>query len=46
MDFAAPVGVGGIWIAFFIWNLKKYPIVPVGDPRLVLPPGPMVEGLL
>jgi hypothetical protein len=45
MDFAAPIGVGGIWIAFFIWNLKKYPIVPVGDPRLVLPPGPMVEGL-
>jgi hypothetical protein len=45
MDFAAPIGLGGIWIAFFIWNLKRYPIVPVGDPRLVLAPGPMVEGL-
>ncbi len=45
MDFAAPIGVGGIWLALYIWNLKKYPLVPVGDPRLVLPPAPMVEGL-
>jgi hypothetical protein len=45
MDFAAPIGVGGIWIAAYIWNLKKYPLVPVGDPRLASPPNAMVEGL-
>jgi len=28
MDLLAPVGVGGIWIAFFLWNLKKQPLLP------------------
>jgi hypothetical protein len=45
MDLAAPIGVGGIWIAFYIWNLKKYPLVPLGDPRLETVPKAMVEGL-
>ena len=45
MDFAAPVGLGGIWVAAYIWNLKKYPLVPVGDSRLMAPPKAMVEGL-
>jgi len=45
MDFAAPLGLGGLWIAAYIWNLKKYPLVPVGDPRLPDMPKAMVEGL-
>lgn len=34
MDVAAPVGIGGIWIALFIWMLKSRPLVPVNDPEL------------
>jgi len=34
MDFAAPVGVGGLWGAAFIWNLKRRPLLPLHDPRL------------
>jgi hypothetical protein len=45
MDIAAPAGLGGIWLAAFIWHLKKYPVVPVMDPRLVEVPKRMVEGI-
>lgn len=45
LDLAAPLGLVGIWIAFFIWQLKRYPIVPVGDPRLIGEPKQMVSGL-
>jgi len=34
MDFAAPVGVGGLWGAAFIWNLKRRPLLPLHDSRL------------
>jgi len=34
MDFATPVGVGGLWGAGFIWNLKRRPLLPLHDPRL------------
>jgi hypothetical protein len=33
MDFAAPIGVGGIWIAAFLSSLKRAPLVPLNDPR-------------
>ncbi len=33
MDLAAPVGVGGIWIAWYIRQLKKGPLLPLHDPR-------------
>lgn len=45
LDFAAPIGLVGVWIAFYIWQLKRYPIVPVGDPRLFGEPKQMVSGL-
>jgi hypothetical protein len=45
LDFAAPIGLMGVWIAFFIWQLKRYPIVPVKDPRLMGEPKQMVSGL-
>jgi hypothetical protein len=34
MDIAALLAFGGIWIAFFIWQLKQRPLVPVNDYRL------------
>jgi len=33
LDVAAPVGVGGIWIAAFIWQLKDKPLLPLNDPE-------------
>ncbi|HEV3254218.1 MAG TPA: hypothetical protein VG033_07410 [Candidatus Acidoferrales bacterium] len=34
MDLAAAIGVGGIWIAVFLSELKGRPLVPLHDPRL------------
>ena len=34
LDLAAPIGIGGIWIAAFIWQLQKRPLLPLNDPRL------------
>jgi hypothetical protein len=34
MDLVAPLGLGGIWLWFFIWQLKKRPLVPFNDPQL------------
>lgn len=45
MDLAAPLALGGIWVAAFIWHLKRYPLLPVNDPRLHEVPKRMVEGL-
>jgi hypothetical protein len=29
-----PVGIGGLWLAFFCWQLRKQPLMPLGDPLL------------
>ena len=34
MDLAAPVGIGGLWLAFFAYQLKQRPLLPHGDPRM------------
>lgn len=34
MDFVAPLGIGGIWIAVFINGLKGRALLPIHDPRL------------
>ncbi|MEW5979151.1 MAG: hypothetical protein AB1898_25425 [Acidobacteriota bacterium] len=34
MDLAAPVGIGGLWLAFYLRNLSKMPLLPVHDPHL------------
>jgi len=34
MDFMTPIGVGGLWMATFIWQLKKRSLLPVNDPNL------------
>jgi len=33
MDIAAPLGVGGLWLAFFVRQLKARPRLPLHDPR-------------
>jgi hypothetical protein len=34
MDFLAPIGIGGVWLARFLFQLKKWPLLPLGDPHL------------
>ena len=34
LDILLPVGMGGIWLAFFFRQLKGWPLVPVNDPNL------------
>ena len=31
MDFVAPIGIGGIWLALFALQLSKRPVIPVND---------------
>jgi hypothetical protein len=34
MNVTLPLGFGGIWFAFFVWQLQRMPILPVHDPRM------------
>lgn len=34
LDVAAPLAVGGLWLAGFVWLFKRRPAVPVHDPYL------------
>ena len=34
MDILAPIGIGGIWIAAFIWELRPVPLVPLQEPLI------------
>jgi hypothetical protein len=34
MDFTAPVGIGGVWFAFFLSRLRSAPLVLLKDPGL------------
>lgn len=34
MDVAAPAGIGGVWLWFFLRQLKQRPLLPEGDPRM------------
>ena len=34
MDFVVPLGIGGIWLWYFIWELNKRPLFPFNDPQL------------
>jgi hypothetical protein len=36
MDVAAVVGVGGVWLAAFLFNLQGRPVLPLRDPALPL----------
>jgi hypothetical protein len=34
LDFVLPIALFGLWLAFFAWNLKREPLLPLGDPKL------------
>jgi hypothetical protein len=34
MDFLVPLGIGGLWLAMFLFQLKKWPLLPLRDPHL------------
>jgi hypothetical protein len=34
MDLLAPIGVGGLWLAVFSWQLGKRPLLPLNDPEM------------
>jgi hypothetical protein len=34
LDFAAPIGIGGLWLAYFARQLRDRPLLPLGDPNL------------
>jgi hypothetical protein len=33
MDFLTPLGLGGLWLADFLWELKRAPLLPRHDPN-------------
>lgn len=33
LNLAAPIGIGGLWVAAFLWLLRSRPLVPQHDPR-------------
>ncbi len=33
MDVVAPIAIGGIWLAFFSWQLGQRPLMPINDPQ-------------
>jgi hypothetical protein len=34
LNFSVPLALGGIWIATFLWQLQKRPLLPLQDPTL------------
>ncbi len=34
LDLALPIGIGGLWIGLFLWQLRAAPLVSVGDNTL------------
>jgi hypothetical protein len=34
LDILAPLGIGGLWLAMFLFQLKKWPLLPLRDPHL------------
>jgi hypothetical protein len=33
MDLTLFIGIGGIWVSWFVWQLKGRPLLPMHDPR-------------
>jgi hypothetical protein len=34
LDFAAPMGLIGLWLAYFLFQLEKRPLMPINNPNL------------
>jgi hypothetical protein len=35
LDLVTPAAIGGFWLAVFAWQLKRYPLLPAHDRRLI-----------
>ena len=35
LDLAAPIGIGGVWLAVFLWQLEEHPLLPARDPEFL-----------
>jgi len=33
MDVVAPIGIGGVWLATFLWQLGRRALLPINDPQ-------------
>jgi hypothetical protein len=33
IDVVAPIAIGGVWLAMFLWQLSRYPLIPINDPQ-------------
>ena len=33
LDLAAAIGIGGVWLAVFLWQLEERPLLPINDPE-------------
>jgi hypothetical protein len=33
LDIVLPLGIGGFWVAFFVWRLRQRALLPLHDPR-------------
>jgi hypothetical protein len=34
LDIVLPIALGGLWLGFFAFHLKRHPLLPLGDPEL------------
>jgi hypothetical protein len=34
LDVGLPIGMGGLWMAVFVWQLQRRSLLPLHDPRL------------
>ena len=34
LDFIVPIAMVSLWLAYFAWNLKQQPLLPLGEPKL------------
>jgi hypothetical protein len=36
MDLTAVIGIGGLWLSMFVWQLRDQPLLPLRDPALLV----------
>ena len=34
LDLVLPIALGGLWLGYFAFNLKQWPLLPLGEPKL------------